>query len=245
MKEENERYKRWQESQAKESAYWLEKTTQLGYSRDYDYGESEFLAHRFSRFPVRDFRGKAVLEVGGSVFGPIHYIARGAAFKVVVDPLLGGLFTEFPAQDIYHIQGVGEHLPFETGSFDIVICHNVLDHVVDPRMVLSEIRRVLRLDGMLLLCVNTLARIALLAARPIIAYLDSTHPHHFSYARVCKMVSRSGLQIVDCRKTRGFDSPRQLSELFLCRVRERRFKFLLAYPLLETTYVTARKPSPS
>lgn len=39
------------------------------------------------------------------------------------------------------------------GRFDIVICHHVLEHVPNPIMVLSRIRRVLKPTGKLLLCV--------------------------------------------------------------------------------------------
>jgi 2-polyprenyl-3-methyl-5-hydroxy-6-metoxy-1,4-benzoquinol methylase len=38
-------------------------------------------------------------------------------------------------------------LPFRKNSFDIVLCTNVLEHVKEPKLVLSEIRRVMRPDG--------------------------------------------------------------------------------------------------
>lgn len=41
----------------------------------------------------------------------------------------------------------GHKLPFKDESFDIVICCEVLEHVVDPGVVLSEIKRVLKKDG--------------------------------------------------------------------------------------------------
>jgi SAM-dependent methyltransferase len=40
-----------------------------------------------------------------------------------------------------------ESLPFEGGSFDCVVCTQVLEHVGDPAAVTSEIFRVLRPDG--------------------------------------------------------------------------------------------------
>lgn len=39
------------------------------------------------------------------------------------------------------------HLPFARGSFDLVICYHVLEHVQDDRMALAQLRQVLAEDG--------------------------------------------------------------------------------------------------
>ena len=38
-------------------------------------------------------------------------------------------------------------IPYGDGSFDVVLCNHVLEHVPDYRKALSEIHRVLRPDG--------------------------------------------------------------------------------------------------
>ena len=43
--------------------------------------------------------------------------------------------------------GVVEALPYEDGSFDVVLCTQVLEHVGDPRQAVSEIGRVLAPGG--------------------------------------------------------------------------------------------------
>lgn len=43
--------------------------------------------------------------------------------------------------------GVGEHLPFADGVFDVIMLHEVLEHVTDDLATLEEARRVLRDDG--------------------------------------------------------------------------------------------------
>jgi SAM-dependent methyltransferase len=49
----------------------------------------------------------------------------------------------------------GEHLPFTGQSFDLVLSHEVLEHVADDRCVLAEIIRCLRPGGRLVLfCPN-------------------------------------------------------------------------------------------
>jgi SAM-dependent methyltransferase len=47
----------------------------------------------------------------------------------------------------------GVKFPFENSSFDSVLCNQVLEHVFDPKLFLSEINRVLKLNGFFLLTV--------------------------------------------------------------------------------------------
>lgn len=48
------------------------------------------------------------------------------------------------------VLGDGESLPFEDGIFDYVVLMEVLVHVFDPKKLLSEIKRVLKKDGVLI-----------------------------------------------------------------------------------------------
>jgi SAM-dependent methyltransferase len=45
------------------------------------------------------------------------------------------------------IRGRGEHLPFATGSFDLIVCLWVLEHLDQPEVVFKEVRRVLAPGG--------------------------------------------------------------------------------------------------
>lgn len=49
------------------------------------------------------------------------------------------------------VQGDGYHLPFSTGSYDVVFCHYVLLWVRQPILFLEEMKRVLKPGGCLLL----------------------------------------------------------------------------------------------
>src|SRR5436309_5731980 len=44
-------------------------------------------------------------------------------------------------------EGMAERLPLATASVDVVMCHMLLHHVVSPRTILAELRRVVRQDG--------------------------------------------------------------------------------------------------
>jgi len=43
--------------------------------------------------------------------------------------------------------GTGEAIPYEDGTFDLVIANNVLEHLAHPRQVFEEINRVLKSGG--------------------------------------------------------------------------------------------------
>jgi SAM-dependent methyltransferase len=55
------------------------------------------------------------------------------------------------------IQSPGEALPFAEGSFDLVLSHEVIEHVADDRASVTEMMRVLKVGGRLaLFCPNRL-----------------------------------------------------------------------------------------
>jgi SAM-dependent methyltransferase len=45
------------------------------------------------------------------------------------------------------VNAAGEHLPFPDGAFDLILSHEVLEHVQDDRFSVEEMTRVLRLGG--------------------------------------------------------------------------------------------------
>jgi 2-polyprenyl-3-methyl-5-hydroxy-6-metoxy-1,4-benzoquinol methylase len=51
----------------------------------------------------------------------------------------------------------GEQLPFDAGSFDVVTCGEVIEHMIETDGLLDEIHRVLKPDGSLILTTPNLA----------------------------------------------------------------------------------------
>lgn len=51
-------------------------------------------------------------------------------------------------------EGNASQLPYEDGSFDLVMCAHLLEHFSDPAVVLSEMHRVLRPGGTILVCLT-------------------------------------------------------------------------------------------
>src|SRR6266487_1372862 len=61
--------------------------------------------------------------------------------------LAGEKMAQAGYQHVRFREGMAERLPLATGSVDVAMCHMLLHHVVSPRTVLGELRRVVRPGG--------------------------------------------------------------------------------------------------
>lgn len=118
---------------------------------------SKLVPARLAQFDpvVGDWRGLAVLDLGcGGGFMAEALALRGAAV-MGVDPSEPALeaarrHAAEGSLSIAYRQGVGEAIPVATGSMDVVVCVDVLEHVDDLDRVLDEVRRVLKPGGLFL-----------------------------------------------------------------------------------------------
>ena len=96
--------------------------------------------------------GKQTLDVGCGGGLLSEEFARLGCIVTGVDPSEPSLVVarnhaQQQGLTIDYSVGFGENLPFADASFDIVCCCDVLEHVKDLEMVISEIARVLKTDG--------------------------------------------------------------------------------------------------
>jgi SAM-dependent methyltransferase len=100
----------------------------------------------------RFFDGKVVLDVGP---GPLGFPdACPARLSIGVEPLAEryrehGLLLD--GSDALYLAVGAESVPLVSGSVDVVVARNSLDHVDDPDAVLAEVQRLLRPGGTLIL----------------------------------------------------------------------------------------------
>ena len=85
----------------------------------------------------------------------------------------------------------GVSFPFENDEFDSVVCNQVLEHVFTPDQFVSEIHRVLKDQGALLLTVP---------------FIWDEHEQPFDYARYSSfglksLLNRNGFDVIEQRKT--------------------------------------------
>ena len=129
--------------------------------------------------------GKLVLDLGcrtGAVAE--HFLAGNDVVGVDIDR---GALEHAAARGIKAIWAdIEEPLPFEDGSFDVVVAGELLEHVRFADQVVAEIARVLRPDGVLVGSVPNAYRLKnrlkFLAGRP--PERDPTHLRMFSPASI-------------------------------------------------------------
>ncbi|HKZ93504.1 MAG TPA: class I SAM-dependent methyltransferase [Candidatus Bathyarchaeia archaeon] len=239
MSEKNKRAKRWKEAQESEFKFYSHIKKEEKFSKDFSYSPNA-LNYKFERWGIRDFDGNTILEVGCNVFGPLHYIRGKGTFKVGIDPLLGTLYEEVAAKDIFYIRGVGENLPFGDEEFDVVLCHNVLDHVNNPRKAVEEIHRVLKPRGAFLLCVNTHPNIIRMFS-PVLNSLDKEHPYHLGSGQIQNIVRSHRFNINKFVTVKGFDTSEPKYGLLKRLLKSFKLKPFFAFFLISTLYITATK----
>lgn len=132
---------------SEELRFWTERRATVGLSHQrYEY----FYTEHFG-FAPGFYRGKSVLDIGCGPQGSLEW-AEGAARRVGLDPLAAAyrpLGTG--AHRMAYVAAGAEHIPFPSGSFDVVCAFNALDHVDDLERTMAEIVRVVAPGGWFLL----------------------------------------------------------------------------------------------
>lgn len=96
-----------------------------------------------------DIKGKTVLDFGSGEGVTANYLAKDNEV-VAIEPsaeMLSGRWNDFTYRQIQgDVTALSE---FADDTFDVVLCHNVLEYVEDPKTVIDQLHRVLRPGGLL------------------------------------------------------------------------------------------------
>lgn len=144
----------WKLAQHREMEFWRAPAS-------FDHRMSELIqryAAVLAETGLRLPRGSRVLDVGSGPTCAARLLPCGT--RTYLDPLMP-LFLEAHARHLpvegERLHAVAEEIPRPDGSFDCVVCVEVLDHVLDPQQSLAEISRVLNSAGVLLVGAVTVA----------------------------------------------------------------------------------------
>jgi len=140
--------KRWEIAQDSERAYWqnFTKETLLKEGAERHEKKAKILEEEWKKF-INLNKNSRILQIGCGPEDIINYILMGKRYAI--DPLADFYKKKFNLDysSIFFIEGRAEKLPFKDNYFDVVVLANVLDHVEQPEKALSEVKRVLKEDG--------------------------------------------------------------------------------------------------
>ncbi len=147
---------------------------------------------------IREFRKEgALLDVGAGVGTLVHVASKKgfAAKGVEISEWASAYARNERGLDVR--TGALEEARFDAASFDVVVVNHVLEHVKYPKAMLSEIHRVLRNDGLLVIGVPNIGSImAKLRGSRWVALLPAEHRWHFTPATLARLVEGMDFEIL-------------------------------------------------
>ena len=79
-------------------------------------------------------------------------------------------------------------LGFQNSYFDFILCTEVLEHLKDNTYILSELKRILKNDGLILLTMPNFTILSVEYLREKFFDKDPTHYHRYSLNKWCKLI---------------------------------------------------------
>lgn len=149
---------------------------------------------------------KKILDVGCGIGRLLRNIICN--IKVGIDPSSKALQIASKNDKGYCLCATAENLPFESENFDIVLFLEVVEHTSNPKMVLNEINRVLKKDGLLILSFPNYVHILWLFVRIASEIFNkpgwiNLQPidRIFFYPQIREMLANSGFKVIEIKGT--------------------------------------------
>ena len=135
----NEQYRKLYEIWTDKTAEYLDDTSRLEYDAELWYSLN---------------RNEICLDMIGELFNYKDILATGAAFYCDNDLFSRIKYGSLIRTDLIESPGIDQvvdacNLPYENESFDVVVCREVIEHVINDSELLSEANRVLKPNGYL------------------------------------------------------------------------------------------------
>lgn len=106
-----------------------------------------------------------------------------------------------------------EDIPYETETFDLVICNQVLEHLKNYRKVIHGLIRVAKKGGYIVIGIPNLAHLInriylLFGIQPMCIHLNGAHVSAFTHKEFVKMLtSLERIKLIDCTGSTMYPLP--------------------------------------
>ena len=136
----------------------------------------------------------SVLDVGCGPVCAARFLEQGE--KTYLDPLLDDFRRAYPGKlpKGKHLAIAAENIPAPDASFDFILCIDALDRVMNPEVVLHEMKRLLKPDGTLILGLpvfpSLVARFHYVLECFFPLLRNEAHPYSYTYRGIKNTLSR-------------------------------------------------------
>ncbi len=152
-------------------------------------GDMELMHRKLYEFAAQYVEGKRVLDVGcGEGYGSV-LLAQKAASLVGVDiseEAVAHAAAKYSLENVEFRSMPAERLSLPDGSFDILVCLEVIEHARDYIAAMEELRRVLKAEGTLILSTPNKNVTSPRRPRPLNIY----HLHEFTIREARDLLRR-------------------------------------------------------
>lgn len=151
--------------------------------------------YRFmSPFLRRDAR---ILDAGRASGGYLDYLRKKGFRRIYGLDMSKKYISEARNKNRYLVKaGKVESMPFASGSMDVIVMDQVMEHLVNPRQAIEEARRVLVKGGLLCLSVPDASRYRQNRFFDFFWFLVREHVQHFDAAHLKLLAESEGFQSI-------------------------------------------------
>lgn len=115
------------------------------------YIENKRIKQLIKRAQIQD--KDKVMEVGCGAGHILERVPRGKLYGTDISGIQIKRAKERLGNRVELVKAPGEKIPYEDKFFDKILCSEVIEHVLDPKPLLKEMKRVLKDDGILSLSI--------------------------------------------------------------------------------------------
>lgn len=199
---------RWRQAQQSEAQFWTSVAR-----HDFDVlqilADNSQKANFLKQHLKTEIRKALEVGCGPLGIGIIAFLAE-MPLRIAMDPLqmihMDGNdplahYMALRRKSVEYLKACGEEIPIASGTLDLVICCNVIDHTSQPDSILAEIHRILRPGGQFFFDVETFSLLGLIKWHTWTKFrhkdetLVKAHPYRMFESVIQRKISEHGFAL--------------------------------------------------